>query len=71
MQELQQPGSGDGLRLEEMPAEVPGCGGKVAKAMVKRQESRMMYNTHYIGEKLKGLIDINYQVQFVAAQLTR
>lgn len=54
-----------------MPGEVPGCEEKVAKAMVKRQESSMMYNTHYMGEKLKGLIDINYQVQFVAAQLTR
>lgn len=71
MQDLQQTSTGDGLRPKEMPAEVPGCGEKVAEAMVKRQESRMMYNTHYMGEKLKGLIDINYQVQFVAAQLTR
>lgn len=62
---------GDGRRLEEMPREVSGWGGKVAEAMLKKQERRMMYNTHYIGEKLKGLIDINYQVQFVAAQLTR
>lgn len=70
LQELSQP-EGDGLRLEEVRREVSGCGGKVAEAMLKRQESRMIYNTHYIGEKLKGLIDINYQVQFVAAQLTR
>lgn len=54
-----------------MAREGSGCGGKVAEAVLERQESRMMYNTHYIREKLKGLIDINYQVQFVAAQLTR
>jgi len=41
-----------------MPREVSGCRGKAAEAMLKRQESRMMCNTRYIGEKLKGLISI-------------
>lgn len=43
---------------------------KGCRSCAERQESGMMCNTHYIEEKLKGLIDINYQVQFVAAQLT-
>lgn len=71
-QELQQP-QGDGLRLR---AEAGGEAWrglwqrKGCRSCAERQESRMMCNTHYIEEKLKGLIDINYQVQFVAAQLT-